>query len=240
MNSTTIEQETKVCSFCRKTLPKNSDYFHKHKYSRDGFKSQCKTCRKTTEPYNSEKYKKYYYENKTKINQSKRDYWKEYRHKNIEHKKVYGKKYREKNKEKLNKWKREYYKNNGHLRKEYYENNKEKVLLNGHIRRARLKKLEAGFSLEQWVKCKEYFNQECCYCGRRDELEREHFIPVTKSGEFTKNNILPACKSCNSSKNDRDFFEWYPNYRHYSSSREKVILEYLNYTKYKEQQLALF
>jgi 5-methylcytosine-specific restriction endonuclease McrA len=39
-------------------------------------------------------------------------------------------------------------------------------------------------------------------------LTQDHFIPVAKGGPYTQNNIVPACKRCNSSKNDKDAMEW--------------------------------
>lgn len=47
------------------------------------------------------------------------------------------------------------------------------------------------------------------------------------------------CISCNSSKRDKDFFEWYPTYKHYNQEREKFILEYLGYTTDDTQQLSI-
>src|SRR5690606_38223949 len=100
-------------------------------------------------------------------------------------------------------------------------------------------KLDSNLTQEQWEQCLESFNNSCAYCGTNDEVMcREHFIPVIKGGEFSKNNIIPCCVSCNSSKRDRDFFEWYPTKDFYSKQRENKILKYLNY-KYHTQQLSI-
>lgn len=102
------------------------------------------------------------------------------------------------------------------------------------------KKRSLPFALvtKQWEQIKLYFNNTCCYCDKPLSLAQEHFIPLNKGGEYTTNNIIPSCLSCNSSKNDKDFFTWYPKYEHYSKKREKKILEFLNY-KNGIQQLAL-
>ena len=92
-------------------------------------------------------------------------------------------------------------------------------------------------SIYRWL----LFNGECAYCGRTDKtLTKEHFIPISKGGEFTRDNIIPSCGSCNSSKGNRDFFEWYPERESYSHLRRNKILEYLNYNENKKQQSALF
>lgn len=38
---------TKVCSKCKQELPLTTEYFHKRKLDKDGFRSICKTCRGT-------------------------------------------------------------------------------------------------------------------------------------------------------------------------------------------------
>lgn len=67
-------------------------------------------------------------------------------------------------------------------------------------RRAKQKGLTANFTQRDWREAKRFFNNRCAYCGREAELHQEHFIPVSKGGGYTKNNIVPACKSCNSRK----------------------------------------
>lgn len=123
----------------------------------------------------------------------------------------------------------------------YRERNKDKIWMDRHKRRAQKRQLKTVFLFteETWVNCKAYFANKCAYCGLEKPLTQEHFIPLSKNGEFTVNNIIPACRSCNPSKGDKDFFEWYPNQFFYSKKREKKILEYLNYNQNKEQQLAL-
>lgn len=47
----------------------------------------------------------------------------------------------------------------------------------------------------------------CVYC-RSPATTWDHIVPVSKGGETTPGNIVPCCTSCNSSKKDRDVFEW--------------------------------
>jgi 5-methylcytosine-specific restriction endonuclease McrA len=81
----------------------------------------------------------------------------------------------------------------------------------------------------EWEEIKRHFGHKCAYCGKKRPLQREHFIPLSKGGEYTHNNIIPACAECNWSKLDRDFNEWYPAQPFYSEARERRILRYLNY-----------
>lgn len=51
------------------------------------------------------------------------------------------------------------------------------------------------------------FKGQCAYCDHPAQTW-DHVVPVTKGGQTTPDNILPACGACNSSKRDRDLLEW--------------------------------
>lgn len=61
----------------------------------------------------------------------------------------------------------------------------------------------------------------CAYCGSATGLSADHIIPVSRAGidpRITKllesaDNSVCACKKCNSSKGDKDVFEWYGQQR---------------------------
>lgn len=84
---------------------------------------------------------------------------------------------------------------------------------------ARRTTLTGSFTAEQWQKCCNYFNQECAYCGSFEKLTVEHIIPVSKFGANKIYNIIPACPSCNYSKNDKDILDWYPKQPFYTEAR---------------------
>ena len=50
--------------------------------------------------------------------------------------------------------------------------------------------------------------QACCYCASRDHLSVDHLIPTKRGGANTGDNIVWACRSCNSSKCAADALEW--------------------------------
>ncbi len=50
--------------------------------------------------------------------------------------------------------------------------------------------------------------QACCYCGSRVRLSADHLIPTKRGGANTGDNLVWACRSCNSSKCARDALEW--------------------------------
>lgn len=50
---------------------------------------------------------------------------------------------------------------------------------------------------------------KCAYCGKTDGLTVDHLVPKYSGGADGGDNLVYACKSCNSSKNKRDLIEWY-------------------------------
>lgn len=53
----------------------------------------------------------------------------------------------------------------------------------------------------------ETFGHACAYCLKTGiELTMDHAIPLSKGGPHHIDNIVPACKSCNSVKHDRSIF----------------------------------
>lgn len=203
----------KHCKTCSQTLPIESFPICKTK-SKDGYASKCKTCK-----------------NKLAVNTYDPEQEKERTRPHLE--KRYGQKkvYYELNREKIDKKKREYRKTNGYKQLKRFSNEK---------RRTKKQLLEYNFSKKQWKECINHFDGLCCYCGEQVEiLSMDHFIPLSKGGEWTLNNIVPSCISCNSSKQHTDFSVWYPKHKSYSKQREQKILKYLNYNENNMQQLAL-
>lgn len=50
--------------------------------------------------------------------------------------------------------------------------------------------------------------QACCYCGSRKNLSVDHLIPTQRGGANAGENLVWACRACNSSKGARDALEW--------------------------------
>jgi len=260
--------KTKICSKCKIELPLDTVHFGMSSRTKDGFKCECKECKRKCYKANADKYHKYYQinkEHKAEYNKKykleniekiaeynkgyyeqnairERDRYKKYHKENIEKINITRKKYRIKHKEKLkDKRSISYYSNINKERlrmKNYRENNRESFRLREHNRNAAKRELTSNLTIEQWEEIKKCFDNKCAYCGKENKLEQEHFIPLSGGGEYTINNIIPACKSCNCSKNNKYFFEWYPKYKYYSKHREEKVLKYLRY-KDNNQQLAL-
>ncbi len=52
---------------------------------------------------------------------------------------------------------------------------------------------------------------KCYYCGIEippRELTMDHVVPIIRGGKSAKNNLVPACKDCNSKKKHSLPLEW--------------------------------
>lgn len=178
---------TKKCSTCK--TQKTLDKFNKNKDTIDGLINICKEC---VREYN----KIYYYSNKEKVKETRKEYYKN----NTEKVKKY---------ELINKEKRK------EQRKQWVENNREKIrkyaIADSHNRRQKIK--ETGLKIKTEDICS-LFNQQgeiCFYCKKtfsKKELTIDHYIPISKGGLHTIENIRIACKYCNSSKHAKMPEEW--------------------------------
>lgn len=60
---------------------------------------------------------------------------------------------------------------------------------------------------KEWIDILKEYKFKCAYCGKEfnlfDRPTRDHVIPISKGGHNTKENVVPACGSCNSKKHDK-------------------------------------
>jgi 5-methylcytosine-specific restriction endonuclease McrA len=74
-----------------------------------------------------------------------------------------------------------------------------------HIRRAKVQ--DAGtYTNEQWQERLAEYNYCCAYCYKPfpvNELTVDHMQPISRGGTNTIDNLVPACKPCNSRKKDK-------------------------------------
>lgn len=241
--------ETKKCVRCGVEFVATKEFFTVDKRNESGITSCCRICeRKRNNEYhknNLDVSKRYREENKDILKvkkhlnylKNKERYNKQNRlnyQNNKERHKELAKQWKHDNREKVNELSRQYYarhkEQHGLITKKWKLEHREERNIQWQQRYAKKKELEYTLTKEQWNYIKEYFNNECAYCGRKKKLTQDHFVPLTKAGEYSHNNIVPSCLSCNSSKSNKSFFEWYPKYKEYSSKREKNILNFLSYS----------
>jgi hypothetical protein len=213
----TIQTERKECTDCGE-VKSLKEFYSQKKIKKDGtewiyYNPECKQCTKLR----SKQWKKKNPE-KVAINNKKM--------------RPNRSKYKQKIKEKVREQTRNWQLNNPEKVKEY---NRYRWLHKKH-----------EINTNEWEACKNYFNYRCCYCGLPIE---EHYIMYrgkTQLGDFHKehvddngsndlSNCIPSCKSCNSSKRQSTFDEWYnTNNTNFTYERLEKINKWLedDYKKY--------
>ena len=53
-----------------------------------------------------------------------------------------------------------------------------------------------------------FLPQVCSYCASAHQLAADHLIPLNLGGPDVGDNLVWACRSCNSSKRNLDMIEW--------------------------------
>lgn len=198
----------KRCGYCCRTL--STDMFSANPKNRDGLMSVCISCvdrRKIVQSEwrkaNPEKIRAWSTRYKARKKQERKamspkppkprkppsglradpavlkEYLREY------HRAHYN---REENRKKHQEWKR---------------NNPEKAKHAKHVLGARRRNALGSHTFDEWIAKAESFAWCCRYCGRqltRLTATRDHVIPLSKGGTNYIDNIVPACRSCNSKK----------------------------------------
>ena len=122
--------------------------------------------------------------------------------------------YRITHKEELKESKRQYYLTHKEERKEYehqyFQTPEGKATLQRSqtARRARLALIANSLTCEEWYAILEEHEFKCAYCGCSlldlfNPPTRDHIVPISKGGDNVKENIVPACKSCNCKKGNK-------------------------------------
>lgn len=86
------------------------------------------------------------------------------------------------------------------------------AVLNYMIRAKLLKGLSEGSmsirSIFDDEKIKLQTGQMCNYCGSFENLALDHIFPKIQGGKDDAENLIFACRNCNSSKGKKDLMEW--------------------------------
>lgn len=97
---------------------------------------------------------------------------------------------------------------------------------------------------QEWKECLIFFQGECAYCGctarKGKALTKDHLRPVNpanpsiEKGKTVQSNIVPACSSCNSSKGNKDFKDWFMAQPFFSQERMNRIFKWRHIIKQAE------
>ena len=170
-----------------------------------------------------ERMKKYYWEKREVCLEYKKRWYREHPEEIKERVKQWRKKcpekineinrrYRRNHPEEIKKQGRQYYQRNKEIIKEYRKNylkTDEGKMSNQRTyfkRRAIMENSVNTLTSQEWLCILEEYNYRCAYCDVEFDCEnlpeKDHIIPISKGGDNTKENIVPACRSCNAKKHN--------------------------------------
>jgi 5-methylcytosine-specific restriction endonuclease McrA len=122
-------------------------------------------------------------------------------------------------------WQRAYRKANPELMckrdREQYQKHREKALkqkskwgktpegrikqkAKNQTRRARKNSVVSTLTASDFREIRDKAKGRCFYCREKRPLALDHIIPISKSGPHSRDNVVMACRSCNSSKGAKD------------------------------------
>ena len=211
--------ETKVCNKCG--LEKPLTMFNKNNQRKDGLTASCKTCLAILR----KKYDKKYNQS-AKCRATARRYY--YSAQGQKTKKAYRQKYvltmeqRERYRlagrchEKEGKYKERRKRYDSSPKGKATKARKDKRYI--HTAKGRFSKRKTAIkrahqlqatdntlTSAEWEEIKTQFCQRCAYCHQQIQpLEMDHVIPLSKGGTHTKENVVPACRTCNARKGNRE------------------------------------
>jgi 5-methylcytosine-specific restriction endonuclease McrA len=75
-------------------------------------------------------------------------------------------------------------------------------------RKRRLDRVVHDLTDAQWAALQTAWTG-CAYCGTNDEpLQRDCVLAISRGGRYTLQNVVPACRSCNTSKCNDEVTGW--------------------------------
>ena len=68
------------------------------------------------------------------------------------------------------------------------------------------KEITNNLTVQEWLDILEKYDYKCAYCDVEFDCEnlptKDHVTPVSKGGHNTREDVVPACRSCNSKKHN--------------------------------------
>lgn len=195
-NSTSDSPQLKRCSTCRESKP--AEQFARNRCMRDGRANVCKACMKG---YQSKNYQgnrqevlakagAYYAANRTQVRARHR---------------LYGATHQAETKARNDSWRARHPGRKTALAnaRRAVDPTKSRAAVSAYHAKKRGAQV-SDFTAVEWQAMKSDYQNRCAYCGKSGLLlEQDHVKPLSRGGDHTASNIVPACRKCNAFKRAR-------------------------------------
>ncbi|WP_161897318.1 HNH endonuclease [Gordonia spumicola] len=75
-------------------------------------------------------------------------------------------------------------------------------------RKLRMAQQDHDLTADQWASLQDEWGG-CAYCGAAGPgLQKDCMLPISRGGRYTLDNVVPSCRSCNSSKCNAELTSW--------------------------------
>ena len=75
-------------------------------------------------------------------------------------------------------------------------------------RKKRMDRADNDLTDAEWAALKDAW-RGCAYCGKTDgTMQRDCVLALSRGGRYTLDNVVPACRSCNTSKCNDEVTGW--------------------------------
>lgn len=108
------------------------------------------------------------------------------------------------------------------------------------VSKEKIRNMEAvDYQLADWRDAMLHFGAACAFCGKpegrakKEKLDRDHLVALSKGGKTVRNNIIPACAKCNRGRGNREWLEWFKNQPFYGADKAKKIAEWQRGVEYR-------
>ncbi len=108
------------------------------------------------------------------------------------------------------------------------------------VSKEKVRNMEAiDYQLADWRDAMLHFGAACAFCGKpegrakKEKLDRDHLVALSKGGKTVRNNIIPACAKCNRGRGNREWLEWFKNQPFYDPDKAKKIAEWQRGVEYR-------
>ena len=88
------------------------------------------------------------------------------------------------------------------------------------------------FTLQDWQVAMLHFRGACAFCGKpegrgkKDKLDRDHLVAISRGGKTEPGNIIPACRYHNRSRGNKPWYTWFRGLDCWTQEREDKIIEW--------------